>query len=480
MGCGLVDRVVEGLPYDHITPELLDEHGCEYSAHGHDPVLLPGDKGDMYRFSQQAERHIVIRRSEGISTSDLLSRLLNQDQRDGARSGFMLTGERIAAFRGQRRKQAQDAERLVLVTGEFDFVHLGHLRILQAAAELGDFLMVGLVSDGQGIMTSSERAISLLSLGCVDDVLWDPPACLTREVMEALNVSVLVHVQGHPDFGAHGPQLLESEAGCHVVELDASNEEFSSKTIASRVQSLQISKDLRPHLTCRQKVRELYSTLGMVGQILQRAGVEYWAFAGTLLGAVRHKGLIPWDDDLDICICSSALPHLDHGGVARELLEAEGWEISFPPENQHQDSSPLRPESLSPKPFLVIHPKAPNGHADPGRPRWFRDPNIDIFVATQPSDQDDTVNLVDQSFLPKMKLPKSALYPLGSLPFGELQVPVPASPEVLLDNAYGQEWRDTACLGNAHSERSGKVRLTSHDMVAACPGGELMTRVKEF
>lgn len=47
--------------------------------------------------------------------------------------------------------------------------------------------------------------------------------------------------------------------------------------------------------------------LNEIVQICNRHNLQYFLIAGSLLGAVRHRGFIPWDDDLDI-----AMPRQDY------------------------------------------------------------------------------------------------------------------------------------------------------------------------
>lgn len=45
-----------------------------------------------------------------------------------------------------------------------------------------------------------------------------------------------------------------------------------------------------------------FEILKMIDEYCKKFNVQYSLYAGTALGAVRHKGFIPWDDDVDIAM----------------------------------------------------------------------------------------------------------------------------------------------------------------------------------
>lgn len=49
---------------------------------------------------------------------------------------------------------------------------------------------------------------------------------------------------------------------------------------------------------------QLY-VLSVIDKICRKHGIQYFVYAGTLLGAIREKQYIPWDDDLDTCMLRS-------------------------------------------------------------------------------------------------------------------------------------------------------------------------------
>ena len=44
------------------------------------------------------------------------------------------------------------------------------------------------------------------------------------------------------------------------------------------------------------------SLLDLVDKICVENGLMYWLDFGSLIGAIRHSGFIPWDDDIDVCM----------------------------------------------------------------------------------------------------------------------------------------------------------------------------------
>lgn len=76
------------------------------------------------------------------------------------------------------------------------------------------------------------------------------------------------------------------------------------------------------------------SLLLRFADICDRNGLKYFLIFGTLLGAVRHKGFIPWDDDIDVC-----MPRTDYDRFIE--LERKEKEIDFVCIDDNTSSQPF-------------------------------------------------------------------------------------------------------------------------------------------
>merc|ERR1712002_685507 len=69
-----VDEVIEGAPYV-TTIETLDKYDCDFCVHG-DYITMTADGVDTYHLVKAIKRYKECRRTEGVSTTDLVGRML--------------------------------------------------------------------------------------------------------------------------------------------------------------------------------------------------------------------------------------------------------------------------------------------------------------------------------------------------------------------------------------------------------------------
>ena len=63
-----------------------------------------------------------------------------------------------------------------------------------------------------------------------------------------------------------------------------------------------------------------------VDRICKRYGINYWTYCGTLLGSARHKGFVPWDTDMDLCMWRPEYNRFCDA-VEHELIQSGDFEI---------------------------------------------------------------------------------------------------------------------------------------------------------
>lgn len=67
-------------------------------------------------------------------------------------------------------------------------------------------------------------------------------------------------------------------------------------------------------INLQERKQILVGILESVDEYCRKNKLKYYLYFGTLLGAVRHKGFIPWDDDVDI-----AMPRKDYEKFVKEF-----------------------------------------------------------------------------------------------------------------------------------------------------------------
>jgi hypothetical protein len=160
-------------------------------------------------------------------------------------------------------------------------------------------------------------------------------------------------------------------------------------------------------------LKSLYHIWHATDQCLQEMGVEFWATGGTLLGAIRHGGIIGWDNDIDISIHIKDIDKfIEHKHIwekygLRLLESVPGWRIN----------------KYFTKIFCLY------------KVTWKdrQDVIVDIFVSqTTPQGQ---VRFINRLF-PRQIFDAGTLYPLKRVPFGPSTMMIANDPVPYLDRAF--------------------------------------------
>jgi len=205
-GCKFVDEVVPNCPYI-MTSEYLEfifeKYGVDYVVHGDDPCVVDGK--DVYESAKRRGRYRSIPRTEGVSTTDIVGRMLlmtkdhhlkgriransagsvsvsgmgnssssiqvdgnldddsdneihNENADDdavssageigvlGRQSKFLTTSMMLRLF-SAGVKPPKDGMKVIYVDGAWDMFHCGHVEFLKEALKRGDYLIVGIHGD---------------------------------------------------------------------------------------------------------------------------------------------------------------------------------------------------------------------------------------------------------------------------------------------------------------------------------------------
>lgn len=205
------------------------------------------------------------------------------------------------------------------------------------------------------------------------------------------------------------------------------------KRLKKAIAALPKTDEVLPRISPQQR-GQFYHLMMKVDTILKKQAIPYWATCGTVLGIVRHQGMIPWDDDIDIAMYHKDIDRLL--ALENELHKA-GLVLCYHPRFEFYkicfaDGQPILKE---------------NGEKYP----WTY-PFVDIFPLVE-VDGKYTYPCIfwqNMSINKDYYLPEDLQEPFNHMPFGPLLLPVAKNPKKYVRRMYGYDWNKVAYVTYDH------------------------------
>ena len=193
--------------------ELYDKHNIDYIVHGDDPYLLP-DGTDAYDAPKRAGRFKMIKRTEGISTTNIVERCLHVSGDESIRdiraeepsssitttvaSHFCTTARRVTQFsgggrapppgaRGVRARRLRPFHRVT-----FDSSNAPARSAIFSSWACTRTRRCARGGCGHPVLNAQERALGVMACRHADEVIIGAPGRVTRDLLATFHVAVVV------------------------------------------------------------------------------------------------------------------------------------------------------------------------------------------------------------------------------------------------------------------------------------------------